>query len=680
MKKFISWVFILLSLQLSFAQKKQKPDPLQYVRQDTSKALTSQQLVTLLMNLKQKAYAQLRGKEKSALDKQLKKLDEQDSSKRKKAAYTLSSAAMMMMGASENKEIVIVLATAPAENYPADPVLVSNFSALLRALDSGKICLPVLEYAKQLDPSSPVILTNLGNSLFELYDDRNAEIFFKRALKIDNHFKDARSSLVLVYLKRKEFGKAYEELMKGVEEVNYNENTKQEFAVVVNNADRIKQSQTNPQVPPPPAGPAASASSGGGNTAATLVLPPFPDWADLKTFMASKAAENWQKEISKGFRACIDETTESAKRQADQILHGGYTKYINSPFRKTAERNEYAMSIMQQYTEERYNRILKDYSEAEDKNGARFTKDFERAAEEFNRRSKKLTDDMQAKLHSADPVVEKAATGQGITKQQADKAGSAIGEALSDLPEYKKLLIEYCHTTKQLTEDHFAEWKINVKILHNKTNDLLKGYWAYCEQYLNQVYDNDYERINNMRILYVYGKLSFLAGTYTAMPLAFLTSFTTSSGNCSDATATALNTAAEVEMKTIVPKKKAPPCPWENGGKLKVRVGPCIVTSDCSGIEYDCLDEPEASVKTNWGVHAASVTLVDLQRAYPGATDFHSLQRDHPDAAEKLMAEKTHDIVTSETPDFDPGSGTTWGAVTGINTNLGTETVSALKY
>ena len=617
MKVFISSLLLLLSLQTSFAQKKPKLDPFKYVKQDTSTAFTSQQLVTLAGKMKEKSYAQLRGKEKLDIDKQLKKLDEPDTIKKKKAAYELSSSAMMLMGASQNKELAIVLASASTEIFPADGLLVSNFSALLRMLDSTALSLPVLVYAKSLAPMSPIVLTNLGNTLFELGDDRKAEVFFKRALSIDNHFRDARTSLVDVYLKRKELGKAYEELMKGVEEVTYTENTKTELAVTKNDPATKKQSQSNKQTPPPPTGPAASgSSSGGGSTPDQLKLPPFPDWSDLKAFMAAKGPGNWEKEINKGFKTSIDEMTGAGKKHGAQVAsvlklprelqQEAMDAILNNPFAKMAERSECAMEIMQQYMDDRYDRILKDYSETEDKNGDKNTKSFATVSDAFAKHTQTLANTMQAKLNSTTPEMEKAASGQGLSKEEAEKAGSAAGETLMQLPEYQKLMVEYCRATKRLTEDRFADWKNNVRILHNKTNDLLMEYWVYCEQYLNQVYDEDYDRLNAMRMLYVYGKLSILSGTYTAMPLAFLTTaFGSSSGDCPDAIPAPTSAAGDADMNTTVPKKKGPPCPFDGKAKMPFFVG--SIKFNCESVQIEAGEGLIGSVEHNFRKHTTTL-------------------------------------------------------------------------
>jgi tetratricopeptide (TPR) repeat protein len=588
MKVLLSVALVLLCVSILSAQKK-KLDPFQYVKQDSSTATTPVQLSALGAAFKVKAYALLQGKEKQDLDKELKRLDISDSIKRRAAAYELSSAAMVLMGASQSKNTAIVLAAAPVALLPGEPLLVSNFCSLLRMMDSITLSLPTLVYAKNLSPNYPVILTNLGNTLLELGDDRKAEVFFKRALRIDPHFRDARSSLVDVYLKRKDLGSAYEELLKGVEEVTYSEGTKMAFERASNDGARQQQTQSSSQTPPPPAGSGASPTGGGGKTPDKLVLPPFPDWSDLKAFMNASGPGAWQKEVQNGLGESMKALSDVAQKIAgkytaisklpsDQQMKAMHA-IQSAPFTKMAKRNDFAMEVMQQYIDDRYDRIIKDYKEKEEKDGEKFNKSFTAYSDAFGKQADALGKAMQA---------------EGP-------------EGLKELPAYQKLMIEYCKQTKRLQEDHFQDWKKNARVWHNKTNDLLQEYWVYCEQYLDQVYGDDYEQLQAKRMMYVYGKLAILAGTYAIMPLSFMAAFTTSSGDCAEPTPIPV-AAGEADMTTTVPKQSGPPCPWDNGGKLKIGAGPCSLGLDCESIECECLAGVGGAAKWNFKNKTTTLT------------------------------------------------------------------------
>ncbi len=115
--------------------------------------------------------------EKKFVEEQFKKL-EFDGADKLHLAKGFSSTAVLITGLGQSKNIPIVLSAKAVTLFPSDTLIINNFGGILRMLDSIKTSLPVLLYAKQLYPNAPVILTNLGNTLFELYDDKSAEVFY----------------------------------------------------------------------------------------------------------------------------------------------------------------------------------------------------------------------------------------------------------------------------------------------------------------------------------------------------------------------------------------------------------------------------------------------------------------------------------------------------------------------
>jgi tetratricopeptide (TPR) repeat protein len=73
-----------------------------------------------------------------------------------------------------------------------------------------------LLYANKLFSKSPIILTQLGNSYFELNDYAKAELYLKEALKINPEFGQAHSSLCDLYIKQNRLKDAILELFAGV--------------------------------------------------------------------------------------------------------------------------------------------------------------------------------------------------------------------------------------------------------------------------------------------------------------------------------------------------------------------------------------------------------------------------------------------------------------------------------
>jgi tetratricopeptide (TPR) repeat protein len=99
---------------------------------------------------------------------------------------------------------------------PLDTLSVNNFGAYLRMLDSTKTALSVHLYANSLFSQSPVILTQIGCSYFELKDYRKAEDYFKEALKYDPGFGQAHSALCDLYLQTGRWKDALQQLFAAV--------------------------------------------------------------------------------------------------------------------------------------------------------------------------------------------------------------------------------------------------------------------------------------------------------------------------------------------------------------------------------------------------------------------------------------------------------------------------------
>jgi len=333
--------------------------------------------------------------------------------------------------------------------------------------------------------------------------------------------------------------------------------------------------------------------------------------------MNAQGPGSWQKEVQDGWGESMKALSDAAQKMAGKFAAIGklpsdqqmkaMNAIQNAPFAKMAKRNEFAMEVMEQYIDDRYDRIIKDYKEKEEKDGEKFTRSFATYSDAFAKKADVLAKTMQADATKVEPQMEQAA--QGTTDEAGAKAiGTAAGDMLMQLPKYQELLIEYCKQTKRLQEDRFQDWKKNARTWHNKTNDLLQEYWVYCEQYLNQVYSDDYDRLQAKRMMYVYGKLAILAGTYTIMPLSFMAAFTNASGDCAEATPLPTASAAESAMTTTVPEQKGPPCPWEDGKKLKVGAGPCSIGLDCESVECECLAGVGGAAKWNFKNKTTTLT------------------------------------------------------------------------
>lgn len=218
MKSFLNTAILLfIALIITTGAVSQNATMYKYVRIDTTKVITEAQVVKIAARFYDRQYKQIYDAiEKSFIDDNFRKLEAPGANKYK-IAQGLSSTAVMLTGTGQLVNTSIVFSAKAVMLFPKDTLIVNNFGVILRMMDSVKTSLPVLLYAKFLYPSAPAIFTNIGNVLFELYDDKGVEYYFKRALKINPGFSLAKHGLVSVYLKRKDLGKALEMLFSSVE-------------------------------------------------------------------------------------------------------------------------------------------------------------------------------------------------------------------------------------------------------------------------------------------------------------------------------------------------------------------------------------------------------------------------------------------------------------------------------
>ena len=85
---------------------------------------------------------------------------------------------------------------------PDDVLSLDNLGAILHLIDEIPDSLTMLLAAKALDPSSPMILTNIANSLYDLGDFDKTESHYNEALRADSEFGPALYGLGQIYARR----------------------------------------------------------------------------------------------------------------------------------------------------------------------------------------------------------------------------------------------------------------------------------------------------------------------------------------------------------------------------------------------------------------------------------------------------------------------------------------------
>jgi len=536
-----------------------------YVKIDTNKVISEVQLDKIATRFFDRQYKQIYdAQEKMFVDQSFGKLDAPGADKYK-VAQGLSSTAVMLTGTGQSVDIPIVFSAKAVMLFPKDTLIINNFGAILRMMDSVKTSLPVLLYAKSIFKGAPVILTNLGNTLFELYDDKGAEYYYKRALKINPNFSLATQGLVSVYLKRKDLGKALEMLFSSVHGI-YSESMQKVH-------ENVQYSRAYKKPSAPLTNPGQEGESGNSieNSAPNrdtpidnLYLPGFPNWSDMGALQTDKSIEKVQKklgEISASDHSLSDAL--SLLQASPQAQQAWYEKE-NQPGRILNKKQEFAMQLMEEYFEDQLDKVNKVYNYADSVNIEKFDKYIEQISAQDEAKAKQMQSDFDA---------------------------------------WQAYMLEKCKLFTNANKDGFGKWKQIAAVQHAKYVDLLSTYWIYCEQYLNRTYNKaDFEKLNSRRKSFVAIHFSYLYTIYWAKQLQFgftnIASFASVMGNCPQAPPPP-PPESSADDKVNVPDKKAPDCPFE-GKKLKVGLIACSFGLDCESIEGECGEGLLAGAKWNY--------------------------------------------------------------------------------
>jgi tetratricopeptide (TPR) repeat protein len=559
--------FILILLFLSPGIFGQSINAFKSVKIDTTRKISSDEVIKIANRFLIRSNKNISdANEKNFIDQQLGKVESKDRDKLK-IAQGLSSTAILFTGTGQSENTSVIFSAKAVTLFPKDTMIVNNFGAVLRMLDSVETSLPVLLYARQLYPVAPVILTNLGNTLFELYDDKSAENFYKKALKVNPDYALARHGLVSVYLKRRDIRQAMEQLFKGISGI-YSESL----------ADVKDKAKNNKSISPPApkieepkqdSGDNQGQNQGSGSPnpnvpVDNLVLPDFPNWSEIAALLNDKSIEKINKKLTQinSGNPAFSKAMERSKMTPDQ--QQSWYENETRPGRIKFKRNEAEMDLMEEYFDDQLNAAHRNYMRSDSLNIVRFTKMFKQAASADEARSKQMAADPEA---------------------------------------WQAYLIERCNTYTQINNKSFNDWKKVASERHKKYEDILMTYWISCEQYLNRTYDlNEFEILNSKRKSFVASNFGLIYTDYSFRKFQFafsnIASCASAAGNCPQAPPPP-EPAESNEDKVKVPDKEAIPCPFKKN-KLKIGLGVCSVGLDCENVEAECGEGLIAGAKWNY--------------------------------------------------------------------------------
>ena len=180
---------------------------------DLTEVMGQGELVELALHYRQIYYSSIPLSTRSAIDKQLQRL-KSGTDDGAEMINSTSSLAVMIGAKGMAREIAVTLGAAAVIASPENALVINNFGALLRLLSRTEDAVRVLNFGRIVAPQSPLILTNLANSLFELGDDETAEELYIQAIREEAMFSQAHQGLATIYLMRGNLNKAIEHLFK----------------------------------------------------------------------------------------------------------------------------------------------------------------------------------------------------------------------------------------------------------------------------------------------------------------------------------------------------------------------------------------------------------------------------------------------------------------------------------
>jgi tetratricopeptide (TPR) repeat protein len=553
-------ILLLISLVIVLTSVAQTKNMYKSVKIDTTRLINQTGLVQIANRIFQKYYSSSSFNEKSYLDRQFSLLQDKNSVPLT-VAHNMSSSSVLISGLGNSINIAVTMSAKAADMFPRDTLIVNNFGATLRLMDSIQTSLPVLLYAKSLYPKAPVILTNLANTLFELYDDRSAEDLYKQALEINPDFSLARQGLVSVYLKRKNLGKALEELFKCAKGM---------YSESMNNVhDNIK-NHDKYSPPKSPINEDAGTSANGSNQsnantpADELRLPGFPDWGNIGELV-------YDKSIAKN-KTKLDELNPTSKivNKANRLRTMSYEQKVEigkkllQPGKILNKKSVFEIEIMEEYFKDRLADADRQYAKADSLESEEIGKSIEKISSEMESRAKSMGADIDA---------------------------------------WQQYLIECCKSITALNSKYFNAWKGNARTRHQTYNNLLSTYWAFCEKYLNQAYDlNDFEELNDKRKLFVSTYYGIIYNDYYFRQMTFglsnIGAMANEIGECPKSPPPPPPIEKPGE-EIDFPEKNVPPCPFQQK-KLSLGVGMCSAGIDCESVELECGEGLIGGAKWNY--------------------------------------------------------------------------------
>jgi tetratricopeptide (TPR) repeat protein len=547
-------------------------------RVDTTKVFTPAQFAAYANQFKDRWFQKmLPADERLFVTGKMKALDVPEPLRTKRIKGLISGSACMV-ALNENARPAIYFAFACAALRPNDTLAANNVGGILRMLDSIPSSFKVLLYAKSLDPSSPMILTHLGNSTLELGDERTAEVFFTRALKIDPRFGQAHNGLALVWLKRGALGRAYEEMLTAATFGGYQPGVKEMYEEITTPtiADGFAHSNSDQYWDKFPLEEAKKLFMSQTITLSEtplVVLPQFPNWKNLESYNESSP------ELINKFTAA----NKSGKSFANANLKQAEERPVAPPqsTRISYEKQLFMIDAVGDY-----------FMAVERKKDWDYWHERDKIAEKVQEENQRWMNLLQN-----DPLL-------GELEEAMKACTSSKDFSICEENALRAFCAKHCpriEVHNQKMESLFKDWKSLAMNYGDHVQKSLNDYYKFTDPWMEQILDpNDFDAAKYKRELFARDMESFTIGGWVGIggskqPL-----------ECGHGTCSALDLQPIPDPDALKPpNKKKTQCP--SGVKLKAGFESCEIGVDCSSIEIGCTKGVSGSAKFDF--KDESVTL-----------------------------------------------------------------------
>lgn len=510
-------------------------------------------------------------------------------------AHDAASEAALIIATGGNPALALSLGAEAVHRAPGEARVVGNFGELLHLGQQLKEATGVLAYARTLDPKAVSIITNLGNALFELGDQKNAEQAWRDAIAIDATYAQAHEGLVALYLARHDVPNALDELFKAAE---------LGVSTSMGNAlGQVQASGSTAAVPPPPficgtpavggdaaagggAASAGGAASGGGPASSPgahlgpgdrLIIPDLPNWPDRLAFVASMPTlQPLVQDIIEGGLAgslafaeryyggakppgastspakppSSGEEGEGGEEAAEPVIpvdRGGEAGLpAGTPGGPFSREPLFELELMNVYLADQLKQALEPYLTKGEASSKKMAKGLEQVANVWPPK-------IQAALARGD--------------------NAAAKQAMADCSKAARVI----------ADKYFAEWRDGTREGWARSKQVLELYWVTTDGILGRIYDQPgFDFAQDVRRTTVKAALLPIAIGLTTqvsgMAIADVACLAPAGGVPPEP-------AQQAVAKLQVPGKKKEKCPFD--GTPGLAAGPYSFKFDCDAVEYE---------------------------------------------------------------------------------------------